>query len=223
MNANTAQERILSAYSVGITFEAKKAMDGRRTKRGEHLESIEHWKPIKGYEGLYEVSDHGRIRSLDRVGYQRHYSGKQSKYIHKGQFIKPYTDKRGYQTLHLRKNGDDFTVSVHRLVGLHFLDKPEGKDCINHRDANPSNNHVSNLEWCTQSENIQYAYDHGTKRPPHLKPIGQYDDDWNLIKVWEGETAAARALGTHQANIMKVCYGEREHAGGFRWKFMKQQ
>lgn len=185
------------------------------------MKSTEQWKPIKGYEGMYEVSDHGRIRSVDRIGYKRHNSGCMARYFYKGQIIRQRASELGYKTVGLSKNGKQKHFSVHRLVGFHFLEKPDGKDCINHIDANPSNNHVSNLEWCTQSENIQYAYDHGTKRPPHLKPVGQYDDDWNLIKVWEGQTAAARALGTHQANIMKVCYGEREHAGGFRWKFMK--
>ena len=222
MNRNTATERILSGYSGETTFKREKARYGRKTKRGEHLESIEHWKPIKGYEGSYEISDHGRVRSLDRVIYQRHYSGCMAKHFYKSQIIIPRVSELGYKTVGLVKNSKQKHFSVHRLVGLHFLNKPEGKNCINHLDANPSNNHVSNLEWCTQSENIKYAYDHGTKRPPHLKPIGQYDDDWNLIKVWEGQTAASRALKIQQVNIGKAARGEREHAGGFRWKFMKQ-
>ena len=197
-------------------------MYGRRTKRGEDLESIEQWKPIKGYECLYEISNHGRIRSLDRVVYQRHYSGCTAKHYLKSQIIQQRTSELGYKRIGLWKDKKCHFYSVHRLVGLHFIEKPEGKDCINHLDANPSNNHASNLEWCTQSENIQYAYDHGTKRPPHMKPIGQYDDDWNLIKVWESRANAARELKIQGANIGKVCYGEREHAGGFRWKYMKQ-
>ena len=182
----------------------------------------EEWKPITGYEGFYEISNFGRIRSIDRIEYQRHYSGIMSKYMHQGQIIKPGKRTNGYITIGLTKNGKRKTHSVHRLVALHFLEKPEGKDYINHLDADPTNNRVSNLEWCTQSENIQYAYDHGTKKPPHLKPIGQYDMDGNLIKVWEGQTAAARALGIHQANILKVCQGNREQTGGFKWKYMKQ-
>lgn len=179
------------------------------------------WKPIKGYEGLYEVSNLGRVRSLDRVGFQRHWQGGQSRYLHKGKVLKPCKRPNGYMCISLKKDGVLKTHSIHRLVALHFIPRIEGKNCINHLDANPKNNNVSNLEWCTQSENIQYAYDHGTKTPPHQRIIGQYDMDGNLLKVWNSEAEIERKLHVHQANIYKVCSGKRKTAGGFRWQYIQ--
>ena len=179
------------------------------------------WKPIRGYEGLYEVSDYGDVRSLDREVIQGARGGSSSTHIYKGQMLKPRKQYNGYMTVNLAKNGTFQRVSIHRLVGYHYLEKPSGKDCINHLDGNPENNHVSNLEWCTQSENIQYAYDKGTKTPPHQKKVGQFDLDGNLIAVWISEAEASRSLGLHQSNIGKVCRGERNQTGGYIWRFIK--
>lgn len=181
----------------------------------------EEWRPIKGYEGLYEVSNMGNVRSLDRVGYQRHWQGGLSRYFHKGHILKPHKRSNGYMCITLKKDGQKITHNIHRLVAISFIPKPNGKDCINHLDANPQNNDVSNLEWCTQSENIQYAYDHGTKTPPHQKKVGQYDFDGNLIKIWNSQTEPEKALGIFQANIYKVCNGKRKQAGGYIWRYIE--
>ena len=178
------------------------------------------WKDIKGYEGIYQISSWGRVRSLDHVFYQKHYSGIMAKHEIKGKIMKLHKRLNGYMCIGLtNKEGKNKTYSIHRLVGIHFLEKPEGKDCINHLDSNPSNNHVSNLEWCTQSENIFYAYRYGNMIPPHQRKVGQYDLNGNLIKVWISQTEAARQLGIHQSNIYKVCSGKRETAGGFKWQY----
>lgn len=173
------------------------------------------WKDIKGYEGMYQISNWGRVRSLDRVSYQKHYSGCLSRYEHKGRILRLSSRPNGYVRVTINRHCE----TVHRLVAEAFLEKPEGKDYINHLDANPKNNHVNNLEWCTQSENIQYAYNNGTKKPPHMKKVSQYDLNGNLIKVWISQTEAARQLGIHQANIYKVCSGKRKTAGGFKWQY----
>ena len=182
---------------------------------------IEIWKDIKGYEGLYQISNHGRVRSLDRVVYQKNKSGGLSKHIYKGQILKSRENRNGYYTIGLTKDRYQKHFSVHRLVGEHFLEGRENKNYINHIDCDKSNNHASNLEWCSQSENIQYAYDIGTKRPPHMRRVGQYDDNGNLISIWESESEAGRALGIQQSNIYKVCRGKRKKTGGFNWKYIE--
>lgn len=179
----------------------------------------EEWKDIQGYEGIYQISNHGRVRSVDRIGYQKHWQGGISRYLHKGKILIQTIRPGGYMCINLKKNGHVKTYNIHRLVALHFLPKIEGKDVVNHIDSDKSNNHVSNLEWCTQSENIQYAYDQGRKTPPHEKRIAQYDMDGNLIRVWKSQAEVQRTLGIFQGNIYKVCSGKRNQAGGYKWKY----
>lgn len=192
---------------------------GKSSLRSSEKAICEIWKPIKGYEGFYLISNLGRIKSLDRTVYQLHKDGGQAKHIYKGKIVKPYAYKGGYVRVGLHKNGEMKTYSVHRLVGEHFLEKKPGKDYINHLDCNKANNNVNNLEWCTQSENIQYAYDNRTKIPPHQKKVSQYDMAGNLIQVWESMAEAARSLGLQQPNISKVCLGKRSQTGGYKWAY----
>ena len=178
---------------------------------------IEEWKQIEEFEN-YEVSNYGQIRVKEYIKFQKHYSGKMSRYVHKSKVLKPRVSNSGYLTVCLWKNGRGKTVRIHQLVAKHFLPKVEGCNYINHLDANKENNHVSNLEWCTQSHNIQYAYDHGTKIPPHQRRVGQYDLNGNLVRIWDSLADAHRATGAY--NIYKVCLGERNQAGGYIWKYM---
>lgn len=113
---------------------------------------IEIWKDILDYEGLYQISNFGNVKALERYVNIR---GKRA--LLKEKFLKFDDSNLGYQRVTLSKNGKTKRFSVHRLVALHFLDKVEGKDIVNHLDNNPSNNHVSNLEWCTHQENMLHA------------------------------------------------------------------
>ena len=179
------------------------------------------WRPVKGYENLYEVSNHGNVRSLDRVVVQGNRHGTQSIREYKGKLLKAQSFKKtGYKYVNLAKNGRFERFTIHRLVAIAFIDKPEGLDVINHIDSNPTNNHVSNLEWCTQSYNVQYSYDTGRKAPPHQKKIGQYDMEGNLIRTWESISEAKRTV-PHCKNITKVLSGERIQSGGYKWKYIQ--
>lgn len=107
------------------------------------------WKPIKGFEGSYEVSNYGNVRSLDRMvkclnGYE-HRNGK---------MLKPHKNKKGYMSVSLGKNNQKL---VHRLVAEAFVPNPDNLPIINHIDENPSNNFSSNLEWCDYSYNNSYG------------------------------------------------------------------
>ena len=105
----------------------------------------EMWKDIEGYEGLYQVSNTGQAKSLNYKG-----SGE-------AKLLKQSTNKQGYKRITLCKNGKTKRYSVHRLVALAFIPNPDNLPIINHKDENPSNNNVNNLEWCTYKYNINYG------------------------------------------------------------------
>lgn len=111
------------------------------------------WLPVKGYEGYYEVSNFGNVRSLDRYAKTR--SG--GKRLHKGILRKKKIDRYGYYVLCLCVNEKRTYPTVHRLVAQAFVDNPENKPQVNHIDGNKLNNHYTNLEWCTTQENTEHA------------------------------------------------------------------
>lgn len=112
---------------------------------------MERWKDVNGYEGVYQISDHGRLRSLDRYVRRGRFS-----LFKKGCEIVLHKDRSGYHRFRLRKNGAGETVKIHRLVAEHFLNSEPGKKVINHKDFNKTNNHYLNLEWCTVAENNKH-------------------------------------------------------------------
>lgn len=123
----------------------------------------ETWKPIKGYEGKYAVSSEGRIKSLPYIC-----NGRWGKARMKGKVLQPVTNTHnGYQYICLvGDNRKKTTYRYHRVVAEAFVDNPEGKPCVNHKDGNKYNNHPSNLEWVTHSENTRHAYKNGLMNIP---------------------------------------------------------
>lgn len=119
----------------------------------------EKWLPIKGYETFYEVSNYGRVRSLDRTVYFRNDKGSRD---YKGKILK-LKYHNGYAQINLLRNKHLKTMNVHVLVAKHFLEKIEDKPWVNHKDGIKSNNHVSNLEWSTPSENNIHAVEMGLR------------------------------------------------------------
>lgn len=117
------------------------------------------WKDIKDYEGVYQVSNLGRVKSLSRF-----HNNNSGGYLSKERILKQNI-KRGYLTVGLCKEGKTKTYSVHRLVAIAFIVNPHNKKTVNHIDGNKTNNLVSNLEWCTYSENQQHAFNIGLHQP----------------------------------------------------------
>lgn len=115
------------------------------------------WKDIKQYEGIYQVSTLGNVRSLSRDIVQQHFSD--NKYCRriKYRIVKPAKNKHGYKTVSLCFNGNKKTRNIHRLVAETFIANPNDYPCINHIDGNKENNNVNNLEWCTYKYNTSEA------------------------------------------------------------------
>lgn len=116
---------------------------------------MEIWKDIDGYEGLYQVSNHGRIKSLERTYYSG--NGHNTKKVCKEKILKPRKTRTGYCRVAFKTNGKNKDFYIHRLVAMHFLDNPKQYPDINHKDEIKSNNHIDNIEWCSRKYNCNYG------------------------------------------------------------------
>ena len=167
---------------------------------------MELWKSIQGYEGLYEVSNLGNVRSLDRKVNQA--NGTIGNY--KGKILKGETDNRGYKRVRLSKNNKAKKFQVHRLVALAFIPNIENKPFVNHIDENTSNNNVNNLEWVTGCENMR----HGTiqKRLSDMKKkkIICLTDN----KKFDSVNEASEYYGIPRRSISNVLSGTRNRVYG---------
>lgn len=170
------------------------------------------WKDISGYEGLYQVSNFGRIKSYHR--------GKTS--------VLAGTPNNGYIRIRLCKDGiRGNLILIHRLVCVAFIPNPENKPCVNHIDGNPSNNNVNNLEWCTSSENELHSH-RVLKKPTTKYWLGKKGKlhYWSkpiiciqTNKRYDCAKEAAHELNLQGANICKVLNGQRNHTGGYTFKY----
>jgi len=126
------------------------------------LDSIEIWKDIVGYEGHYQVSSLGRIKSLRRpYPASKFLKNRMTKEI----ILKNKISYDGYEVCAISKNGQRFESRVHRIVAFAFLEKVEGKNEINHKDGNKLNNSIDNLEWCDRGENVRHSFEKGLNKP----------------------------------------------------------
>ena len=160
---------------------------------------MEEWKPVKGYEGLYEVSNLGRVKSLN---YRR--TGKE-------EIMKVWNDSCGYLLVKLHKDGKCKYYTVHRLVAQTFLENPNNLPEVNHIDENKENNKASNLEWCTARYNMEYS---------HGKAVIGINKVSGLIIEFPSTKEAERQTGISQSHISACCKGKRyKSAGGFYWYY----
>ena len=168
------------------------------------------WKPIEGYDGLYLISDTGKI-----------FSAKSEK------ILKTYTNRLGYERIELNINGVAKKHLVHRLVAEAFIPNPDNLPIINHKDENPRNNSVDNLEWCTYQYNTNYGtcierrventvYKHGEENP-NSKKVYQFDMDGNLLAEYVSVREAARITGLSDRSISKACVGSLKKYAEYVW------
>lgn len=172
----------------------------------------EKWTPVAGYEGLYEVSDQGRVKSLGRLIRSK---GNGHRNIPE-RVLKPCMNPNGYAMVALCKDGVIERVGIHRVVAKAFIPEVEGKPFVNHINAVRNDNRACNLEWCTQKENIQHAVRIGTKKPPQGKQLVRSDG-----VIFESITAAARAIGSPHSNIQFHLKGERNHVKGYTFAYVE--
>ena len=164
----------------------------------------ETWKPVVGYEGLYEVSSEGIVRNLKT-----------------GRILKPFYNTKGYVMVNLTSANNDKTKKlVHRLVAQSFIpNNDQSKTLINHKDENKRNNSVANLEWCTYKYNANYGTRNERVAKGNSKPIQQLDMKTGLIiATYPSIKEAVLSTGINRSSISMVAKGKGKTAGGYKWK-----
>lgn len=168
----------------------------------------EFWRDIKGYEGLYKVSNYGNIIKNKT-----------------NQQMKMSFNQFGYLRISLTKNKKRKTIPVHRLVALSFIPNIKNNPCVNHINGIKHDNYIGNLEWVTYSENSIHAIKIGLKTFIKGKdncksvPILQYNLDGNFIKEWDSIVIACTELKISRKNISSACSGYRKSSQGFMWRY----
>lgn len=172
---------------------------------------MEIWKQVKGFEGLYEVSNLGNVRSLN---------------YHNWGIVKnltPTADKFGYLRVCLSKNDRQYNGIVYRMVAQAFIENPDNFPQINHINEDKSDNRVENLEWC----DCLYNNNHGTrnnrisqsKRNTKCKKVIQMDLDGNVLREWVSLNEVMRVLGFNAAFVARCCHGVKPTAYGYKWQY----
>ena len=161
---------------------------------------MEVWKKIKGFEN-YEISNEGRLKSL--------HFGKEI-------FRKSKPTKQGYIRFALCKKGKQFIFLAHRLVAEAFVEKIEGKNFVNHKDENKSNNVVSNLEWVTHEENCNFGTRGNRIAKGLLKKVCKIDESGNIIQEFKSVNEASKKNNLSASLISMICNGKRK--GNFKFK-----
>lgn len=160
------------------------------------------WKDIKGFEGHYQVSNLGRVRSLKN----------------KVHLMKLQPNNIGYQRVFLCKNGKYSKCFIHRLVADAFIPNPLKYTEVNHLDENILNNYASNLEWCTRKQNMNYGTAMKRKTLKVQKPVLQFDKNGVFLKRFESFKEAAESIGMKTSSLSSYFCHENKTLGGYVWK-----
>ena len=183
---------------------------------------METWKPVIGYENLYEVSDKGRIKSMERIIKTKNGVKKKKKEC----IITPLPSKitQRHPTAHyhfeLWKDGKRSVMMVHRAVAMAFIQNPLNKPQITHIDGNPANNCIENLEWVTNSENMIHAYKNSLIKPKGTRKIKGFNKIEELF--FDSTADATRYFNTSPSNIGHALnkHGRSKTACGYEWEFI---
>ncbi len=186
------------------------------------VDEVEEWKPIVGYEGLYEISSYGRVKSVKNNVFQNR--------IRAVHICQP----AGYFIISLGLNGKAKRFPIHRLVAFAFIPNPLGKRTVNHINGVKTDNRISNLEWATDSEQQIHSIRIGIKKKPFGKPVHfngatinnnrsrpveQLDKSGKSIAVYKSAYEAYRLVGIHQTLISRCCRGIIKETHGYIFKF----
>lgn len=176
------------------------------------------WRDIKDYEGLYQVSNFGRLKSL---------------WFGRERILRPGKERGGYEMIILCKNGKREHFKIHRLVGMMFLDmvdwtedakgRPFSELTINHLNEVKTDNRVENLQWCPLEHNLKYGTHYERVAKTKSKTVYQYTVDGEFVREWFSATEAQRQTGWNHSNIAKCCLGKKRYytAYGFKWSYSR--
>lgn len=188
---------------------------------------MEIWKDIEGFEGFYQISNYGEVRSLDRFDGIRNL---------KGNILKQNLKQNGYLQVGLRKQGKRKWFSVHRLVAKHFIPNPDKLPQVNHIDSNKQNNTVDNLEWVTAKANYKHAEQNGLMNPPKgenhpcyglygersksAKKVVRYNKETGETKLYNAKILA-KYDGFDVTSVSKCCNKHQKTHKGYEWYFLE--
>ena len=191
------------------------------------------WKDIEGFEGLYQVSSFGRVKSLPKKWEISNNFG--TFWVVKDErMLSPVISNKGYYVLSLVNNKRKKQFRVHQLVAKHFLENNNNFNCINHINGNKLDNCISNLEYCSHSHNQKEAYRLGLKQPsknmlgklddkcPNSIPVNQYTLDGIFIRRWSSSREAMRQLHMKSNKIWLCCQHKRNQTYGYRWEYANE-
>jgi hypothetical protein len=174
-------------------------MGGNRPVDGR---MVEEWKDIPGFDGDYQVSTTGRVKSFKQHS--------------EGMILKQYADRYGYLKVVLLNGGKPHYFTVHRLVAMTFLEKPEGKNEVDHIDCNRQNNNVENLRWCSNTENLFYSHEKG-RQYMNATPLVAVSPEGEEMR-FRSQRYAEKITGISQRSIWRCLNGERTSVYGWTFK-----
>ena len=178
-----------------------------------------HFFIILPYEGFYQVSNLGRVRSLDRIVTQQG-RGKVFHGNRKSKILKQHLQNCGYLLVWLSRQGrKKKALTVHRLVAESFVKNPYGYDFVNHKDGDKTNNNYENLEWCTKSQNCKHAYNVLNHKPPNCVAVRCKETG----QCFNSITEAAQVMNANKCAIGHVLSKRSKTAGGFSWERIQDQ
>lgn len=184
---------------------------------------MEEWRDIKGYEGLYQVSNEGRVKTLGRTVTYR--TGKIRYFEPK--VLSQYYDKDGYCQVSFCINGKNYNKKVHRLVAQAFIPNPNNYPMVNHKDECKTNNFVENLEWCDCKYNLNYGTNPAriserVRNNKYLsKEVVQITLDGNIVRVYPSTREVERELGLNHTCVSACALSKTRKCGGYKWKYLK--
>lgn len=173
---------------------------------------MEIWKDIEGFEGYYQVSNLGNVKSLN---YKR--SGK-------AKLLSPKKHNKGYLQIQLNNGNANKTFTIHRLVAQAFISNPDKLPCVNHKDEDKTNNRAENLEWCSSKYNAKYSASlhPNRKKITQIQKVVQYDKNGNIIKVWDNAHSIYLETKMSDWSIAECCRGNRKSAYGYIWHYANE-
>ena len=190
------------------------------------------WQPIVGFEGIYEISNLNRVKSLERTITYINRWGTETNRTFKSCIVRPSTDKNGYLFVTLKKNGTETHKTIHRLIAEAFIPNPENKPTVNHKNHIRTDNRIENLEWATYPEQIDDEWKNNAVKSHYKqsKQVYQYSLDNSFIALYSSIKCAAKKCNLSKTGIKNCCEGgyfstvrnkfyKSNSYGGFKWSY----